>query len=168
MEELLRKLNQGKYYIYLLGDFNINFLKYDSHQPTEKYLDMLYSNNITPVITKPTRLTDHTKTLIDHIYTNEPISNITTGIGLLDISDHLPVFCITKKCMQKRCNAKMFYRDYKHFSKEAYINDMQNINWNSLLSTTGDLNQSTVNITNVIQDLVNKHVPLKQASLKQL
>ena len=59
----------------------------------------------------------------------------------------------------------MFYRDYKHFSKEAYINDMQNINWNSLLSTTGDLNQSTVNIINVIQDLVNKHVPLKQASL---
>ena len=166
LEELLRKLNQGKYDIYLLGDFNINFLKYDSHQPTEKYLDMLYSNNITPVITKPTRLTDHTKTLIDHIYTNEPISNITTDIGLLDISDHLPVFCITNKCIQKN-NAKIFYRDYKHFSKEAYINDMQNINWNSLLSTTGDLNQSTVNIINVIQDLVNKHVPLKQASLSK-
>ena len=61
----------------------------------------------------------------------------------------------------------MFYRDYKHFNKEAYINDMQNINWNSLLSTTGDLNQSTVNIINVIQDLVNKHVPLEQASLSK-
>jgi hypothetical protein len=44
---------------------------------------------------------------------------------------------------------------------------MQNINWNSLLSTTGDLNQSTVNIINVIQDMVNKHVPLKQASLSK-
>jgi exonuclease III len=79
LEELLRKLNQGKYDIYLLGDFNINFLKYDS-KPTEKYLDMLYSNNIIPVITKPTRLTVHTKTLIDHIYTNVPISNITTAV----------------------------------------------------------------------------------------
>ena len=35
----------------------------------------------------------------------------------------------------------MFYRDYKHFSKEAYINDMQNINWNSPLSTTVDRNR---------------------------
>ena len=100
--------NKGEYDIYLLGDFNINFLKYDSHQPTEKYLDMLYSNNITPVITKPTRLTDHTKTLIDHIYTNEPISNITTGIGLLDISDHLPVFFISQKNACKKIMQKYF------------------------------------------------------------
>ena len=62
----------------------------------------------------------------------------------------------------------MFYRDYENFSKEACINDMQNIDWNSQLSTTGDLNQSTVNIINVIQDLVNKHVLLnKHHSVKK-
>jgi hypothetical protein len=58
----------------------------------------------------------------------------------LDISDHLPVFGITKKWMQKN-NAKMFYRGFKHFSEEAYINDMQNINWNSPLGTTVDRNR---------------------------
>jgi hypothetical protein len=42
--------------------------------------------------------------------------------------------------MQKN-NAKMFYRGFKHFSEEAYINDMQNINWNSPLSTTVDRNR---------------------------
>ena len=94
LEELLGQLNQGKYDIYLLGDFNIDFLKYDQHQSTEKYLDMLYSYNIIPIITKPTRITNHTKTLIDHIYTNTSILHITAGIGLLDITDHLPVFCI--------------------------------------------------------------------------
>jgi hypothetical protein len=39
---------------------------------------MLYSNNITPVITKPTRLTDHTKTLIDHIYHQKWYESCTT------------------------------------------------------------------------------------------
>jgi hypothetical protein len=55
---------------------------------------MLYTNNFLPTITKPTRLTDHSKTFIDHIYTNAPIDNITSGIGLFDLSDHLPVFCL--------------------------------------------------------------------------
>ena len=70
------------------------FFKYANYQPTEKYLDMLYSNDMIPVVTKPTRITDHTKTLIDHIYTNTSISQIVSGIALSDISDHLPVFCV--------------------------------------------------------------------------
>ena len=49
---------------------NINFLKFNEHTQTEEFLDMLYANNILPIITKPTRLTDLTATLIDHIYTN--------------------------------------------------------------------------------------------------
>ena len=35
---------------------------------------MLYSNNLLPLITKPTRLAHHTSTLIDHIYTNSDLS----------------------------------------------------------------------------------------------
>ena len=49
---------------------NINFLKFNEHTKTEEFLDMLYANNVLPTITKPTRLTDHIATLIDHIYTN--------------------------------------------------------------------------------------------------
>ena len=70
---------------------NIDFLKCNSHSQTEEYLDMLFTNNLLPIITKPKRLTDHTSTLIDHIYTNSPISQITTGILTVDISDHVPV-----------------------------------------------------------------------------
>ena len=36
---------------------NINFLKFNEHAQTEEFLDMLYANNILPIITKPTRLT---------------------------------------------------------------------------------------------------------------
>ena len=53
---------------------------------------MLYSNNLLPIITKPTRLTYHSATLIDYIYTNST-SKIVSGIVMVDISDHLPVVC---------------------------------------------------------------------------
>ena len=74
---------------------NINFLKFNEHAQTEEFLDMLYANNILPIITKPTRLTDHTATLIDHIYTN-CLQNFTAGILTVDITDHLPIFFLVR------------------------------------------------------------------------
>ena len=64
----LIKILQNRYQLYILGDMNIDFLKYNHHAQTEEYLDMLHSNNILPIITKPTRITNYTATLIDHIY----------------------------------------------------------------------------------------------------
>jgi endonuclease/exonuclease/phosphatase family metal-dependent hydrolase len=96
--------------VVLLGDVNIDFLKYNSHQPTERYLDMLYENNFIPVITKPTRITDHTKTLIDHIYTNTPIDQVVSDIGLFDISDHLPVFCILRMSIKREYYKRIIKR----------------------------------------------------------
>ena len=69
-DDFIKKL-QNRYQLYILGDMNIDFLKYNYHTQTEEYLDMLHSHNISPIITKPTRITDYTATLIDHIYTNK-------------------------------------------------------------------------------------------------
>lgn len=94
---LFKKL-QNRYQLYILGDMNIDFLKYNYHTQTEEYLDMLHSNNISPIITKPTRITtgNYTATLIDHIYTNNT-KQMISGIATIDISDHLPTFCIVDK-----------------------------------------------------------------------
>ena len=108
MEEILNMLNLNKYQVYILGDMNINFLNFSNHIPTEEYLDMLYSNNFLPIITKPTRITNHTSTLIDHIYTNTPIEQITPGIATMDISDHLPIFCIVDSNIRRKKTKKIF------------------------------------------------------------
>ena len=50
-----------------------------------------------PLITKATRLTDHTSTLIDHMYTKVLHKAIKAGICLADVSDHLPIFVTTAK-----------------------------------------------------------------------
>ena len=49
---------------------------------------MLLSLGLMPIITKPTRITDHTATLIDHIYTNTLEKLIKSRLCLADISDH--------------------------------------------------------------------------------
>lgn len=70
LENLLKQFNDHKQETYILGDFNIDCLKYETHALTENYVNMLFNNTFYPIITKPTRITCHSATLIDHIYTN--------------------------------------------------------------------------------------------------
>ena len=107
-DEFLNQLNPNKYDMYIMGDMNIDLLKYHCHQQTERYLDMIYSFNLLPVITKPTRITSHTATLIDHIYTNT-INRLTSGIATVDISDHLPVFCLVDTPLKKANKTKYVF-----------------------------------------------------------
>ena len=76
--------------MYILEDLNIDLLEYIEHLLPEEYLNMLYSlysNNLLPLITKPTGLAHHTSTLSDHIYANSNLS-VNAGIALVDVSDH--------------------------------------------------------------------------------
>ena len=61
------------------------------------YVDMLHSLSCKIIFDKPTRITKHSTTLIDHFYTNDVNSSIVSGIITDDFSDHLPIFAISKK-----------------------------------------------------------------------
>ncbi|CAH3188463.1 unnamed protein product, partial [Porites lobata] len=50
---------------FLMGDFNINLINYQNHHLTGQFLDGMYSNMFFPLITRPSRITPHTATLID-------------------------------------------------------------------------------------------------------
>ena len=53
------------------GDINIDLLKCDTSM-TQNYLSTMLSYNLIPNIIIPTRFTDRTCTLIDHIFTRLP------------------------------------------------------------------------------------------------
>ena len=56
--------------IILSGDTNINLINFDSHPETNLYLNNLLANSFIPIITVPSRITERSATLIDHIFTN--------------------------------------------------------------------------------------------------
>ena len=57
-------------YLIYCGDFNINILNSHSHQPKNELINLMTSNSLYPLISKPTRITSSTATLIDDIFTN--------------------------------------------------------------------------------------------------
>ena len=145
---------------------NIDFLKYNIYSETEVYLDMLYSNSISPLITKPTRLTSHTATLIDHIYTNTPLQHISAGIATIDISDHLPTFCIANIPV-KRERKKLYLRDHHNFDKEMYLKDVRNFDWDTVCSSSDNLNEVTLKTIEAIKTIIDKHAPKKKLSISK-
>ena len=96
LNSMLQRMSGENKTLYTMGDFNMNLLNYENHHPTNNFLETLYSYSLTPLITKPTRITENTATLIDNIFTNNSLSGRRhlSGILYTDISDHLPVFCI--------------------------------------------------------------------------
>jgi hypothetical protein len=163
-ELLSRKLdyiNNSGYEAYVTGDFNVNFLNYTSNKATSDYLDMLFALGYIPLITKATRITYHSKTLIDHIYTNSPEKVVKSGICLAELSDHLPCFCtISSKLMPN--SQQKYYRDYSNFENNKFIEDLHKMNFMSFVES--DINKSMNNIVNTLQSLTDKHAPIRKAS----
>ena len=57
-----------------------------------KYLDNVFSHGFVPMITKPTRVTQSSATLIDHIYSNNIEYSSSSGVIITDIADHFGIF----------------------------------------------------------------------------
>ena len=92
---LLRKLSkESSKQIFLLGDFNIDLLKYESSELINSFHDTLSPDFLSPQINLPTRISS-SSTLIDNMFCNlthatKSISGNQTSI----VSDHQPQFLI--------------------------------------------------------------------------
>ena len=117
---------------YLTGDLNIDFLKSDTHKSTSSSIGVFYSNNVFPLIRKPTRVTDKTATLIDHILANNFDVNDSHIQGILcnPISDHYAVFHIACNTMMNDSlnDNEVIKRNMSHRNIMRFINELKNQN----------------------------------------
>ena len=90
-QNIVDKVELEKKDLIIGTDQNLDFLKLEHHPNTAKFLDNNLSSGLLPTITKPTRITFSSATLIDNIYAKLKSSpKIQSGILLSKISDHLP------------------------------------------------------------------------------
>ena len=105
-ESISRILAEGNKNTILANNQSFNFLNINEHKHTSDLLELYLSNGLIPTITRPTRITHTSQTLIDNIYiNNEQNRNISSGILTTKISDHLPIFTFVK-CHCKSPKAK--------------------------------------------------------------
>ena len=69
VELIMHKILNEKKECYFLGDFNVDLLSPSPSVST--FVDLFTPYSFLPVISKPTRITPHSATLLDNIFTNE-------------------------------------------------------------------------------------------------
>ena len=72
----------------VLGDFNIDLLPKRKTGMASKVVQMCNILQLKQIIDQPTRITENTKTLIDHIYCTRPECIVDKRALLCGLSDH--------------------------------------------------------------------------------
>ena len=109
LNPLLKKFGKEQKNVFLLGVFNVDLSKFEQHKATNEFLDSLSSNMLLPHIFQPTRITSHSKTLIDNICSNYISQDTVSGNLPATISDHLPQFLIVPHIFQMFQTGKPVY-----------------------------------------------------------
>ena len=111
--ELLNKLNKEKLELILGMDHNLDLLKINQHKPTEEFLECNLDSGMIPQITKPTRITQTSATLIDNVIVSKKLSMHTESRIVIDnISDHLPsLVSISNFTHSRKERVKIYSRD---------------------------------------------------------
>lgn len=84
-------INQYKHGL-VIGDMNVDLLKFGSHPKTDDYLNNNFYFVFLPVITKPTERTPLSVNLNDHIQINKLYSHSDASIIVTDVADHFGAF----------------------------------------------------------------------------
>ena len=99
----------------LMGDFNINLDPEKRQTEAWHYLETLLGFGLFHVITKPTRVTATSQTLIDHIFTTITAQTVTLGIYQYEI---LTTFLYSVKSITT-------HQNIKHLINEGFTEIMQ-------------------------------------------
>eukprot|EP00732_Lithocolla_globosa_P001024 Lithocolla_globosa_v1_NODE_441_length_4050_cov_246.680100.p1 type:complete len:412 gc:universal NODE_441_length_4050_cov_246.680100:2734-1499(-) len=161
--EVLNSINQNKYDVTFLGDLNLNLFTLD---PSSEYLQNMLVNNMKSLIVYPTRTTDTTDTLIDHIFTNNSTKHVTAGIIYGDIADHIPTFCIFNDIHTyfKEPTSRTLY-DTKNYVTEDFQNDLKKVKFTNILRIK-DADAAFTELIDNFLPISQRHIPSKTANIK--
>ena len=159
----------GKINCYLMGDFNIDLFKSESCDYANYFTEQLFTSSFSPLITKASRITHHTATLIDNIFTNnmEQLDDSINGIIFSDISDHLQIVHMFNTNMfgknaRENVNNVTYQRIFNETNTEVFKNAIKTLSWDNILNETNDAEKAYNKFLEMFTDVYEANFPLKK------
>ena len=146
LSNLIETLSLENEKIVLLGDFNVDLLKYDNNNDVSDILDTMHSNLLLLHITSPTRITAKSSTLLDNIFSSFFDSSLIYGNIVTALSDyHVQFLVIANQANIDFEKPHHLYRDFSQIekTKTAIKNQLESIDWNRVLH----LNSTDINLS---------------------
>ena len=143
-------------------DHNYDLLKLGTHKKTQSFIETLLNLNLYPTITRPTRITHSTATLIDNIFILANLYKIfESSISINDILDHLSTLTLLRQTKVKENNPLIFNSRNLTESNKGKINrKLTKVDWMRVLNGK-DCNENFNKFNNKLTQILDKISPLK-------
>ena len=167
LDPILQKIGAENKLCVLMGDFNVDLLKINSHNDSNEFFNNLSSHFFSPYVLEPTRL--HSKTLIDNIFLNSLEYQSLSGNLFIEISDHLIQFLILQGFVKESLpQANLYKRDFSNFNEREFEETILKMNWDTICDLgKGDPNYSFNNFFNSITYQLDEFAPFKKVTKKE-
>ena len=149
--------------VILMGDFNIDLIS----NTNNKWSHLIQTFDLLQLVQEPTRVTDTSATLIDHVYSSNPVNISNCFVSKLAISDHFPV-CFSRKIntkLPKHNHTTTSYRCYKNFNETNFINELS-IDLNTFATDKKTVDDDMHAWSSLILKHLNKHAPTRSKRVK--
>ena len=153
----------------ILGmDHNMDLLKADIHNPTRRFVDALLDAGLMPSISKPTRISHTSATLIDNIIIDQKYNGNYESYVLIDnTSDHLPCATVLENIQTcKRDYVKVTRREYSKANITRLKTSLQSLDYNGKLNSNTSLDNKTKNFIETISEEIEHFLPKKTKLIK--
>ena len=160
---LLKQIYECNPHGIVLGmDHNLDLLKNVRHNTTQEFIECNAKHELTPTITRPTRITKQSATLIDNIFvSNNFLGKYQSTIIIDDISDHLP--CVTileNEINTKRSKKRIISRDLRPKNIANLQQKLRSLNY--CKESTNDTNLYFEAFHGDLCKLIEENCPLKE------
>ena len=85
---------------------------------------MANSHLLNQPIETPMQITEQSATTIDLLFVNNKYRVAESGVMYAHICDHLLIYCVLKSGVHKGPGKSIYFRSYKHYSKERFLADL--------------------------------------------
>ena len=157
IDNLLEQLNQSNKNALIIGDMNLNLRQ--SNSSVTEYLNIIESNGFHQLVHEPTRVTQNTASILDHIITNY---NYMCDIRVhkTDITDHYPIE-FRFQCLN-RSEHKILKRNLKFLSskeKQCFLTSLRSKIED--IKSIPDVNSQCMQLNNNIISILDEYAPKK-------
>ena len=152
--------------VVLCGDFNIDLLRVNEDNQSSTFYSSMCSNTLLPTISKPTRLTATSCTLIDNIFVSN-LNNFNSGILTVDVTDHMPIFIVYKNYFQPKQSLplKISYRIINDSTLSNLYNSLTDILSFPAIICENDIDRVAESLHETVLDKFNFFCPIKTKSV---
>ena len=166
LDSFLVRISKENKACYLMADWNLDLMKHHKHDKTSEFLDIMFSRAFFPLISRPTRITSSTASLIENIFTNDVPNCAVSGLLFTDISDHLPIFSISNECQtSSRKTQWLTFRDKNANNVCKFKDELQTVNWSEVRESSDPSSAYDIFLSKYT-DIYNNCFPLKKVKIK--